>query len=197
MIENTAIQTGPNPRIDKQYQSQDAFSSSRRKQEVTAEDYSLLTDKVSLSYNSESVTTYDSTMSLRGTHNDGFDLLRGLVLNMFKEQGLSLNIAVGTTGNGVEEINIGEITPEEANELIADDGYFGVEQTSDRIVDFAISIAGGDPARIDAIKAGVEQGFNEAFKAFGDWLPDISYDTYDTVMEKLDAWVKDTTEIQA
>jgi hypothetical protein len=116
---------------------------------------------------------------------------------MFKEQGLSLNIAVGTTGNGVEEINIGEITPEEANELIADDGYFGVEQTSDRIVDFAISIAGGDPARIDAIKAGVEQGFNEAFKAFGDWLPDISYDTYDTVMEKLDAWVKDTTEIQA
>ena len=197
MIENTAIQTGPNPRIDKQYQSQDAFSSSRRKQEVTAEDYSLLTDKVSLSYNSESVTTYDSTMSLRGTHNDGFDLLRGLVLNMFKEQGLSLNIAVGTTGNGVEEINIGEITPEEANELIADDGYFGVEQTSDRIVDFAISIAGGDPARIDAIKAGVEQGFNEAFKAFGNWLPDISYDTYDTVMEKLDAWVKDTTEIQA
>lgn len=197
MIENTPVQTGLNPQIYKQYQTQDAFALNRREQEGTAENYSLATDKVELSYSSESITTYDSTMSLRGTHNDGFDLLRGLVMNMFKEQGLSLNIPAGTTGNGVEEIDLREITPEEANELIAEDGYFGVEQTSDRIVDFAIGVAGGDPAKIDAIKAGVEKGFNEAFKAFGNWLPDISYDTYDTVMEKLDAWVQDTTGIQA
>lgn len=197
MIENTPVQTGLNPQIYKQYQTQDAFALNRREQEGTAENYSLATDKVELSYSSESITTYDSTMSLRGTHNDGFDLLRGLVMNMFKEQGLSLNIPAGTTGNGVEEIDLREITPEEANELIAEDGYFGVEQTSDRIVDFAIGVAGGDPAKIDAIKAGVEKGFNEAFKAFGNWLPDISYDTYDTVMDKLDAWVQDTTGIQA
>lgn len=197
MIENTAIQTGLNPQIYKQYQTEDAFTASRRERTAAAEDNSLATDTVSLSYSSESFTTYDSTMSLRGTRNDGFDLLRGLVMNIFKEQGLSLNIPVGTTGNGVEEISLSKITPEEATELIADDGYFGVEQTSDRIVEFAIGVSGGDPARIDAIRAGVEQGFNEAFKAFGDWLPDISYDTYDAVMEKLDAWVSDTTVIQA
>ena len=38
---------------------------------------------------------------------------------------------------------------------------------------------------------GVNQGFNEAMEAFGGWLPDISYDTLDTVMEKLDAWAAD------
>lgn len=197
MIGNTAIQTGLNPQIYKQYQVQETYSLSRQEQTAGTENVNLATDKVSLSYSSDSVTTYDSSMSLSGIHNDGFDLLRGLIMNIFKEQGLSLNIPVENGDNGVEEINLSEITPEEADKLIADDGYFGVEQTSKRIVDFAIGVAGGDPARIDTIKAGVEQGFNEAKKAFGDWLPDISYTTYDTVMDKLDAWVKDATGVQA
>jgi hypothetical protein len=49
-------------------------------------------------------------------------------------------------------------------------------------------MAGGDPAQIDAIRQGVEKGFQEALDAFGGWLPDISYKTYDTVMQKLDDW---------
>jgi hypothetical protein len=133
-------------------------------------------------------------MTLQGTQNDGFDLLRGLVMNMFKEQGLTMKVLLGNEETGVQEINLEEITQEEAAELVADDGYFGVEQTSDRIVDFAIGIAGGDPARIDAMKAGVEQGFNDALEAFGGWLPDISYNTYDAVMDKLDAWANETTK---
>ena len=39
------------------------------------------------------------------------------------------------------EIDISTISQEEAVELVADDGYFGIEQTSDRIVDFAIAAA--------------------------------------------------------
>ncbi len=72
--------------------------------------------------------------------------------------------------------------------MVADDGYFGVEKTSQRIFDLAVGIAGGDPSRIEAVKSGVEKGFQEALKAFGDWLPEISYQTYDAVMEKLDEW---------
>lgn len=196
MIENTAIQSGINPRIFQQYKAE-SYSESRQNETVRADKNSISVDKVTLSYSTESVTTYDNSMTLQGVHNDGFDLLRGLVINMFKEQGLSLNIPTGNTEPGMEEINLEEITPQEAEQLIADDGYFGVEQTSDRIVEFAIGIAGGDPARIDAIKAGIDKGFNEAKQAFGDWLPDISYNTYDKVMEKLDDWVNNTTEIQA
>jgi hypothetical protein len=120
---------------------------------------------------------------LQGNRGDGFDLMRGLVLNMFKEQGVDYQIATGDT-----QIDISKITPEEAQDLVADDGYFGVDKTSQRIFDLAVGIAGGDPARLDAVRAGVEQGFQEAFKAMGDWLPDISYKTYDAVMQKLDDW---------
>lgn len=196
MIENTTIQPGYNQQIFQHYQAGNAYGASRREQAATTEtteQFSVATDRVSLSYSSESLTTYDGSMTLHGVRNDGFDLLRGLVMNMFKEQGLPLTLPVGNSANGAEEISLEEITPEEANKLIADDGYFGIEQTAGRIVDLAIGIAGGDPARIDAIRAGVDKGFKEAFKALGDWLPDISYKTYDKVMEKLDAWVKSDT----
>lgn len=196
MIVNTAIQPGINPGILQRYTAE-SYSESRQSETVTTDKALFSVDTVTLSYSTESVSTYDNSMTLQGVHNDGFDLLRGLVMNMLKEQGLSLNIPTGNTEPGMEEINLEEITPQEAEQLIADDGYFGVEQTSDRIVEFAKGIAGGDPARIDAIKAGIDKGFNEAKQAFGDWLPDISYSTYDRVMEKLDDWVNNTTSIQA
>jgi hypothetical protein len=148
------------------------------------ENFNLATDKVTLSYSSESVLTYDSTMTLHGNKGDGFDLLRGLVLNMFKEQGIGAKIATGDNTS----IAINTITPTQAQDLVANDGYFGVEKTSQRIFDLAVGIAGGDPTRVDAVRAGVEKGFQEAKKAFGDSLPDISYKTYDAVMKKLDDW---------
>ncbi len=140
-------------------------------------------DQVSLTYSSETTTTYNSSLSLESKVNDGYDMLRGLVLNIFKEQGLDYNIETDNS-----EIDISTLTPEKAQELIADDGYFGVEKTSDRIFKFAVGMAGNDPAKLDSIRAGVENGFQEALDAFGGWLPDISYDTYDSVMEKLDNW---------
>ncbi|MCK5069076.1 MAG: hypothetical protein KAR01_00995 [Desulfocapsa sp.] len=93
---------------------------------------------------------------------DKYEVLRGLVTSMLKEQGIEFKVL-----DGEKEINISELSQEEAVELVAEDGYFGVDQTSQRIVDFAIAVAGGDPSRLDAIKEGVEDGFNEALKAFG------------------------------
>lgn len=150
---------------------------------VPRENGPLSTDQVCLTYSSATVTTYNSSLSLEKQMGDGYDLLRGLVLNIFKDQGLDYTIA---TENA--EIDISTLTPEKAQESIADDGYFGVEKTSDRIVQFAIGMAGGDPARIDAIRRGIDDGFQQALDVMGGWLPDISYDTYDSVMQKLDDW---------
>lgn len=197
MMETTTIQPGVNRQPFQTHGSTATYEVTGRGQRIEGSDSEPAIDRVSLGYRSETVMTYDSSMTVRGVANDGFDLLRGLVMNIFKEQGLSLSLPTGNPEPGMEYISLEEITPEEAEELIAEDGYFGVEQTSDRIVDFAISIAGGDPTRIDAIRAGVEKGFNEAKKAFGDWLPDISYATYDKVMEKLDAWVEDRSVMKA
>ena len=141
------------------------------------------TDQVDISYSSESPSTYEYNMSLEQTAGDGMDLLRGLVLNIFKEQGLDYTIE---TPEGT--IDLETLSAEEAVELVADDGYFGVEKTADRIFNSAVGIAGGDITRIDAIKEGVENGFQGALDAFGGELPDISYDTYDAVINKLDEW---------
>jgi hypothetical protein len=186
MIDKTVTNTVANPQIQKQNQGEQIISERQQGKMESSETLNVKNDEVSLSYKSESLITYDSTMSLNNVKNDGFDLLRAYVLNIFKEQGLSLNIPTGDS-----EINLETISQEEAAELVADDGYFGVEKTSDRIVDFAIGVAGGDPSRIDAIKAGVEKGFQEAREAFGGELPEISYQTYDAVIEKLDIWVEE------
>ena len=141
-------------------------------------------DTISLHSESTQTVTYSGNMQMNASDTSRYGMLQNLVANLLKEQGIDTKIAAGNS-----EINIADITPEEAQKLVADDGYFGVQQTSDRIFQFAVGIAGGDPSRIEAIKEGIDKGFAEAKKAFGDWLPDISYQTYDAVMSKLDSWV--------
>ena len=150
-------------------------------------------DTVTLTQNQEAAQTYSSTLTPVETADKGFEMLRRLVTSMLKEQGIDYEIAV----SGSSTIDISELSQEEAQELVADDGYFGVEQTSDRIVNFALSLAGGDVSRLDAIKEGVENGFNEALEAFGGTLPDISYETLDAVMQKLDAWAAEAQSNEA
>jgi hypothetical protein len=141
-------------------------------------------DQVSFSYfKIEESATYNRFGSITAAADAAYDLLRSYVLDVFNKQGLGSTINLGE-----QEIDLHQLSQQDAQALIADDGYFGVEQTSDRIVDFAIGLAGGDPSRLDAIREGVEKGFQEALEAFGGWLPDISYQTYDAVQQKLDAW---------
>lgn len=115
-----------------------------------------------------------------------FLMLRELVAKMFTEQGLSTTIEIG----GGETVNIEDLTPEQARALVADDGYWGVEQTSDRIFQFATSLADGDTALFDKIKEGILKGFEQAKQDFGGELPEISQKTFDAVMKKLDEWAK-------
>ncbi len=145
---------------------------------------SVLKDRITLYSDSSSALTYSSSMTLDTGEGAKYDMLQGLVANLLKEQGINTKVMVGDI-----EVDISAVSPQEAKDLTDDDGYFGVAKTSDRIFQFAIGLAGGDPSRIDAIKEGVDKGFQEALKAFGGELPDISYDTYDAVMEKLDNWV--------
>lgn len=77
-------------------------------------------------------------------------------------------------------------TKKQAQADIAEDGYWGVNQTSDRIIDFAKALTGGDPDKIEDMRAAFEKGFKKAGAAWGRSLPDISQRTYDAVMEKFD-----------
>ena len=47
-------------------------------------------------------------------------------------------------------------TKAQAQADIAEDGYWGVNQTSDRIIDFAKALTGGDPDKIEDMRAAFE-----------------------------------------
>jgi len=139
-------------------------------------------DRVTLGQSAAGEAGYSGGIKVRDMGSN-FNLLRDLLARTLEDQGIATRIAV--EGG---EINLKTLTPEEAQSLVAEDGYFGVDQTSDRIVQFAIGLAGNDPARLEAIRQGVEDGFAEAEKAWGGKLPEISYQTRDAIMEKLDDW---------
>lgn len=84
-------------------------------------------------------------------------------------------------------------TKAQAQKDIAEDGYWGVEQTSDRILDFAKALAGNDPQKADKMIEAFQKGFQQATQAWGKTLPDISQKTYDRVMEKFEQWKSEAT----
>ncbi len=75
-----------------------------------------------------------------------------------------------------------------AEDSLSEDGENGIEAVSNRIVDFAKALSGGDKSKYEILKAGIEEGFKQAGDVFGGELPEISVKTYDAVMEKLDKW---------
>lgn len=115
--------------------------------------------------------------------------LRSLVEKMMTKQG----VAIGTADSMWSFLAKGDFTVDaetqaQAQADIAEDGYWGVEQTSDRILDFAKALSGNDPEKADLLLDAFKQGFEEATKTWGDELPEISQRTYDAVLEKFEQW---------
>lgn len=111
--------------------------------------------------------------------------LRQIVNDLLRRQGKSLDIL-----QPHDEIQVDETARSEAKELLGRNGALGIEATSNRIVNFAKAISGGDKSKLDALKNAIDKGFKEAEKILGE-LPEISQKTYDMIMEKLDAWEKE------
>lgn len=89
--------------------------------------------------------------------------------------------AIGYTGKPITDM-----TPDEAKALVSEDGYFGVTQTSARLSDFVLSGGGDSVEKLKAGREGIINGFNEAEKMWGGKLPDISYQTLDKTLSKID-----------
>jgi len=87
---------------------------------------------------------------------------------------------------GYEGKPIAELTQTEAKELVSEDGFFGVTQTSVRIADFVLMGAGDDVDKLKAGREGILKGFQEAEDMWGRKLPDISYETINKAVEMID-----------
>ncbi|KPA11931.1 hypothetical protein MHK_007833 [Candidatus Magnetomorum sp. HK-1] len=81
---------------------------------------------------------------------------------------------------------ITELSQEEAQGLIEDDGSLSVKNTSQRIADFVIATSGDDIEMLKAGREGILKGFDEAEEFWGDILPDIAYDTLNAALKMID-----------
>jgi hypothetical protein len=143
--------------------------------------------KVSVSMNAQyilfamnsSSLNKDNTLtqaSLSDNEKDVLDFLSGKET----QSGMSLkNI-------GYEGKPITELTQDEAKDLVSEDGFFGVTQTSDRVSNFVFSFAKDDLDLLEKGREGIVQGFEDAKKLFGGELPEISYKTQERTLSLID-----------
>lgn len=113
--------------------------------------------------------------------------LQNIVQQLMTKQGQTYNMANDIwkfLASGDYEVD--PVTKAQAQADVAEDGYWGVEKTSDRIIDFATALTGGDPSKIEDMRAAFKKGYEQAEKAWGGELPEISLKTYDAVMQKFD-----------
>ena len=68
-------------------------------------------------------------------------------------------------------------TKAQAQADIAEDGYYGIKQTSERLFSFASALAGDDVEKMQEMQKAMEKGFRLATKAWGKELPEISRKT--------------------
>lgn len=120
--------------------------------------------------------------------------LADLVEKLMTKQGSTYKYA--TLSDLMKGVQKGEVAvdPEivaQAKKDVADDGYWGVEQTASRIVDFAKALSGGDPSKIAEMRKAIDKGFKGATKEWGNNLPDISSKTYSRINELLDEWANE------
>lgn len=78
----------------------------------------------------------------------------------------------------------------QAQKDIAEDGYYGVQQTADRLFDFASALAGDDVDKMKKMQEAMQKGFDQATKAWGQKLPDISQKTMDAANKKFEEYYK-------
>jgi hypothetical protein len=87
---------------------------------------------------------------------------------------------------GYEGKPIADLSQDEASALVAEDGFFGVDQTSERMANFVIDGANGNEDMLRAGRDGIIQGMKDAESMWGGELPEISQKTMDAALEKVD-----------
>lgn len=177
--------------------------------DVTASESATETNDVGVVYEPSKETTQTSAKKnakvdsetiakLKADADQRLSQLKGIVEQLITKQGkTSETVSIWSQfRQGVLDgtITVDEATAKQAQEDISEDGYWGVKQTSERILDFAKALTGGDSSKVEDIRKAIERGFSEAAKLWGDELPEISQKTHDAVMKGLDEWAKQSTE---
>lgn len=113
-------------------------------------------------------------------------------------QGLSYDLIMEKYDGKLKELyqnlEVDDSTRINAQQEISEEGFWGVKQTSERAIDFAKALAGGDPSKIALLRASVEEGYKAAEKAWGGELPEISKQTLEATLKGLDDWAQEASQ---
>lgn len=149
-------------------------------------------EKVSTSSTKSGKVDADTIAKLKADADARFSQLKGIVEQLISKQGkASETVSIWEQfKNGVLNgtIEVDPATAKQAQEDISEDGYWGVKQTSERILDFAKAISGNDSGKAEQMRDAIKEGYEAAAKLWGGELPEISQKTYDAVMKGIDDW---------
>lgn len=120
--------------------------------------------------------------------------LISLVHDMMNGQAKSYSLAAGddsiwrflSSGN----FTVDAATKAQAQADIAEDGYWGIAQTSQRLFDFASALAGDDVEKMQKMQQAMEKGFKQATAAWGKSLPEISQKTLEAANKLFEDYYK-------
>lgn len=165
--------------------------------EETAAVYEKSEATTSATYNTNPKVDQNLIDKLKADAEARYSQLASLVEKLMTKQGETYKFAtLSDLMKGVQsgEVEVDPSVVEQAKKDVAEDGYWGVEQTAERIVSFAKALTGGDASKAEDMRAAIEKGFGGAAELWGDELPEISQNTYDRVNEMLDEWIAETAQ---
>jgi len=184
--------------------TQAAASSTKKKDSKSQKSTESSTDQAAAYEKTKKITTEAS----KKTYTVDMDKIRAMkeesdtrLLELFKDTAKKTGLKqLGGIRGVLDKIKNGEDVKleipytaadvEQAKKDVAEGGYWSAGKTSDRLVDFAKALSGGDPAKAKELKQNFIDAFKEIEDKFGGALPDISYDTYDQTVNKFDKWIK-------
>ena len=123
------------------------------------------------------------------------EITQNASLNLLAQGSLSFNVpknlsdilsGLDLVGIGYNGKALGELSGDEASELVSENGFFGISNTAERIAGFVLNGAGDDIEKLKAGRDGVAKGFEDAKKIWGGELPEISQKTIEKTLESLD-----------
>ena len=123
------------------------------------------------------------------------DITQNASSNLLAQGGLSFSVpenlsdilsGLDLAGIGYNGKALGELSSDEASELVSENGFFGIANTAERIAGFVLNGAGDDVEKLKAGREGVAKGFEDARKIWGGELPEISQKTIEKTLETLD-----------
>lgn len=171
-VADKKAELGSKTEVDKKNTAEDTGVAYEPSKKATDSNSNKVTDYSSI------VTNMKSELALKNQQ------LEGLVKNLLGKQANKFN----SLSDLFKNLKVDDATAAKAKEEVGEDGYWGVEQTSDRLVAMAQALSGGDTSKADLLIDAIKKGFKQATKEWGDDLPDICQKTLDSAIKKMEDW---------